>query len=295
MPSTRIVPAVRLMRGAAGTISHQFTDSDGEPAAPPSGTLAVSVVRSDGSSVSSGAIAGSGTDARTTSIAAVDLFEVDWLTATWTVDGDPIAVDVVEVVGGHLGTMSELRATDPSLNAVPAEKLLAKRRVVEDTALAVLGRSIFERFYVQRRDGTGRCSMVLAFPDLLEVAWVKVWSGSTSTSFTAAELAAIPADPAGIAVRTDGGVWPCGERNIEIGFRFGMRACPGDLLDALRKSVRHAVNNFDTGVPAFAASMQTADGFSIGIAGPGNEDWATGDVTIDRVVNRYKHRPLGIA
>lgn len=290
-----IMPASRLVKGAEGSLTHQFTDSDGEPSAPPAGTIAVTVARSDGTAVSTGSVTGSSDEPRAVTVAVTELLVTDWLTATWTLDGSEIAVDTFEVCGGTLGSIAALKTTDPNLNTTPNETLLTKRRTVEDMSLVVLRRAVFERFCVERVDGTGTARLPVAFGDVREVAWVKVWSSTTSTSFTAAELAAIPATEGATLTRTDGGVWPCGVRNIEVGYRFGMRACPGDLLDALRKSVRYALTSFDSGVPSRATAMTTGDGFSIGLAGPGNDDWATGDVEVDRVVNRYKRRSFGIA
>lgn len=298
MSSPAILPGVRLVSGAAGTIAHQFTDSYGDESAPPAGVLAVTVTRSDGTAVTAGGITGTDAEPRAVTIAAADLFTVDRLTATWTVDAEPIAADEVDVVGGTIGSLAVLKATDKTLRNESAEVLRAKRAVVEDMALAVLGRSPVRRFNVERVNGSGRAQLVLTWPDLIAVRWARhVWTPTSTIALTADELAAIPPDEAGIATRTDWGTWPVGWRNIELGYEFGMTSIPGDLVEALRKSVRHAITGFDTGVPAFAASMQTADGFNFGLAGPGNENWATGDITIDRVVNRYKipRRTIGAA
>jgi hypothetical protein len=286
--SPAILPGVRLVRGADGSLAHQFLDSDGDEAAPPAGVLAVTVTRSDGSSVAVGAVTGAGSDPRAVTIAAAETANVDRLTATWTLDGTAIAVDEIDVVGGTIGSLAALKATDPTLRKENDATLRVKRAVVEDMALAVLGRSVVERFYVERVNGSGRQQLVLTWPDLRTVRWARTVSVGSFTAMTVDELAAIPADEAGIATRTDWGVWPVGWRNIELGYTFGMTDIPGDLLEALRKSVRHAITGFDTGVPTFAASMQTADGFNFGLAGPGNENWATGDIAIDRVVNRYR-------
>lgn len=289
MGSAVILPAARLLKGAAGTISHQFYDSDGEESSPPAGVLAATATRSDGSAVVIGAPAGTGDAPRTVSIGVAELLTVDRITVTWTLDGDPLWIDEVDVIGGTLGSVAQLKATDKTLRQTDTEVILAKRRVVEDMALSVLGRSPFERFHVERVNGSGTSQLLLSFPDLLEVVWAReLSSGSTYRTLGASELATIPPDEAGIATRSDFGVWPVGWRNIEVGYRFGMVPCPGDLLEALRKSIRHAITGFDTGVPAFATSMQTADGFNFGLASPGNDKWATGDISIDRVVNRYK-------
>lgn len=293
MRSIDVFPSARLHRAADGVISHQFTDSVGEPGAPPTGELTVAVTHSDGVTVAVGAIEGDDSEARTVTVDAGEILRTDWLTAVWSLDDIVIATDLIEVVGGTIGTVAQLQATDSNLTSVEDDAIIEARTTVEDMSLAILGRSVFERFYVERRDGTGRHSMVLAWPDLIEVAWVRGWSGITSEMWATDDVIGITRDSDGIAHLAEQ-IWSWGYRTIEIGYRFGMRGCPRDLLMALRKSVRHALNEFDTGVPAYAASMQTADGFSIGIAGPGNEDWATGDINIDRVVNRYKIPQIGI-
>lgn len=291
-----LVPAARWVRGAAAvTLSHQFVDENGEPAAP-TGTPTVTVTReSDGSSITPGAVAGSDTNPRTSALPAGTLSEIDWLNVVWSDGSNVAAAWTVEVVGAPLATVSEMKAIDKTLALKSSEELFAARRRVEDESLRVLRRSVVERFYTERVDGSGRREQAVSWPDVLEVVRVRVWSGSSYTDFTAAELAVIPASPAGVLERTDGAVWPCGRQNIEISYRFGMRPMPSDLREALVLSVRFALIDSNPGMPRFASRVDTVDGGTMTFASPGNDVWTTGDNAVDRVINGYRFRKVGVA
>lgn len=276
-------------------MSHQFVDQDGEPAAP-AGTVTVTVTRADGTTITPGAVSGSGTDPRSVVLPAGALVDVDWLTVTWSDNALAVASDLWEIVGGTLATVEAVKATDQSLNDRTAAEIIAARRIVEDTATRILRRSVFERFYTERVDGTGRCSLWVSWPDVLEVVRVRQWTGATSyVDLTPAQLASIPASPSTMLERTDGGVFDCGTQNIEISYRFGMAALPGDLRTALIKSIRYEITQFNSGLPRGLTQFATADGMTSTIAGPGREEWATGDVDVDRVVNGYRYRKVLIA
>lgn len=289
------LPATRIVRGASGAeLSHQFVDSDGEPAAP-SGTVTVAVTRSDGSTVTPGAVAGSSTDPRTVLLAVADVAEVDWLTAVWSDDGTEVFTDTVEVVGGVIMSLATAKSLDPTL-AAKEEAFPRARRAVEDMVTAELGRSLVERFYTERISGTGTNCVVTSWPDVLEVKWAKIWTSATeSTSLTAAELAAIPSNTAGILERTDGSVWPSGTVNIEVGYRFGMLDLPTDLRDNLVLAVRHHLVKLTNGVPYQSETIRTADGILMSLARPGVGNSITGNDDVDAAIRRHGFMQFGIA
>jgi hypothetical protein len=290
------LPATRIVRGASGaTLSHQFTDSDGEPAAP-SGTVTVSVTRSDGTTVSTGAVAGTSTDPRTASLAVSEVADVDWLTAVWSDDGTEVATDTVEVVGGVIMDFTTAKTIDPALTDKSASFARA-RRATEDTLTQELGRSPFERFYTERLDGTGTCELRVTWPDVIAVDWVKVWTSSTAyTSFTSTELAAIPAT--GLSrrlLRTDGSPWPYGTQNIEIGYRFGMLALPTDIRDNLVLAIRHHMAKFAANMPFLGQTVEIEGGGVLSQNRPGLGRSITGNDEVDASIRRYAFLPPRIA
>jgi hypothetical protein len=285
------LPADRIVRGAASaSLSWQPYDADGEPAAP-SGTVTVAVTRGDGTAVTAGAVAGSGTAARTTAIGAAELTTVDWLTAAWKVDGTTVAETVTEVCGGTIGTLAEIRAADSSLSNRDADVLTAARRRVEDLFTDALRRGVIERFYVERVSGRGTPRLVVSWPNVRDVRFVRVYTDATTyTSFTAGELAAIPSTDSAVLERTDGDVFPCGKANIEVGYTFGLRAIPGDLRKAMIAAIRADIASTITGIPDRAVNFQVAEGGTFQLATPGTGQWVTGVPAIDEAIKRYRFR-----
>lgn len=283
------LPPTRIVRGATdATVAWQFTDADGDPADPGVAAVAATAVRSDGTAVTLGAVSGTDSDPRTASVALAELDRVDWITVSWTLGGVAVGSEVVEVVGRPPLSPAAVRALDPSLNAKSDDLMRAAIRSVEDTATRAMHRSPFERFYRQRLDGSGSSTLVVAWPDLLELVWARVYSTATAyTSLTAGELAAVPAGGGPLLVRTDGGVWPRGCSNIDLGYRFGF-SIPNDLRDKLVLAVRKALTQFATGIPDRAVSMQTVEGFNVQLATPGTRNWTTGVPEVDEALNSYR-------
>lgn len=290
------LPEQRIVRGATdATLSHQFHDADGD-AADPGGTVTVAVTRSDGTSVTVGSVSGTGSDPRTATIGVGELADIDRLTAVWSLDGTAIATDYVDVVGGTIGSVAAIQAVETSLSGKADATMKSARKAVEDRFVSTQNRSPFERFHVQRFDGTGTTRLYGAhFPDLVSVKWAKVYSNATTyTSLTSTELAAIQVDDEMARFeRLDGNVWTYGRQNIEIGYTFGLRFIPEDLRRALYSAVRVEANSTSTGVPERATSWGSADGITFGISTPGQRGSIWGIPDIDDVWNKYRDpRPM---
>jgi hypothetical protein len=290
------LPSDRIVRGAASaTLTWQPYDADGEPA-DPDGTVTVAVTRADGTAVTAGGVAGTGSAARTSALAATELTTVDWLTAAWKVDGTTVAETVTEVCGGTIGTLAEIRAADASLTGRDAATLTAARRRVEDMFTDALGRGVVERFYAERVSGRGTSTLVVSWPNVRDVRFVRVYTDATTyTSFTAGELAAIPSTDSAVLERTDGGVFSCGKANIEVGYTFGLRAVPGDLRKAMIAAIRADIASTITGIPDRAVTFQMAEGGTFNLATPGTGQWVTGVPAIDEAIKRYRFRRIGVA
>jgi len=290
------LPDLRVVRGADSfTLAHQFTDADGEPAAP-SATATVVVTRSDGTAVTSAAVGGTGTAVRTSVIAAAELTVVDRFSAAWTVSGSVVAVDTIDVVGGVIGSLTAIKAAEASLAAETDPVLLRARRAAEDRFISTQGRSPVQRLYVQRFDGTGRTHLNYAhFPDLGGVRWARIYSDATTyTTLTAAELSAVHTpDTMAKFDRLDGNVWAYGRQNIEIGYVMGLADLPTGLREAFFGAIRAEVVRTNTGIPDKAVGFGSIDGFNFQIATPGQRGAIYGIADIDDVFNKHRDpRPM---
>jgi hypothetical protein len=284
-----VLPSTRIVRGATGAqVSWQATDADGEPAAP-AATPTVVVTRSDGTTISDvGAVAQTSTGPATATLPATATATVDWLTATWSVSGVELYSETIDVVGGTVASLQAIRVAEPSVASESQQALLAARRAAEDRFVATQHRSPFPRFYVERISGAGRSSLWLTWPDLIEVRWARVHSGSTYTALTADELASITApDQWSSLTRSDGAGWPCGSSNIEVGYVFGLTSVPHDLFEAFCGAVRAQITRTNTGIPDKAIGWASADGVNFQIATPGQRGAIYGIPDIDDVWNRY--------
>ncbi len=305
MSTTLWLPPRRAVRGAINpSIEWQPTNADGDPAdlTDGAGDVTVSVTSGDGTDVTGiGTVGGVGNTEqlpRTATLPVAAVASVDWLDITWSLDDSVVSHETVEVVGSVLGSTADIVQHSGNLAAEDAALIRRARLAVEDQATRIMNRSPFERFYRERLDGSGSCELLVSWPDVRAVVWVRVWTSATeSTDFTAAEVAACQGTPGGIFVRTDGQVWPCGVANIEIGYRFGWTSIPHDLRLDLFRAVRHKVGQMRTESTPMerATSMQTFDGMNVTLATPGTRGWSTGLPDVDEKLNGYKFARFGVA
>lgn len=290
------LPEQRIVRGASdATIGHQFVDADGDAAAP-SGTVTVSVTRSDGTAVVVGSVSGTLTAPRTVTIGVAELSVVDQLTAVWSVDAVAVATDTIDVVGGTIGSKAALVAAEPSISTEADDVIKRARNAAENRFISTQNRSPVARLTVERFDGTGRPWLSGEWPDLVEVRWARVYSSPTTyTALTADQIAAINTpDPLARFERTDT-CWPCGRNNIEIGYVFGMESLPQELREAFAGAVRAQITATNTGVPDNAVGWASADGINYQIATPGQRGAIYGIPRVDDVWNRYRDPRPAIA
>ncbi len=282
----------RIVRGAIdASISHQFHDADGD-ADDPNGTVTVAVTRSDGTSVTVGAVAGTGTDPRTATIGVAELATVDQLTAVWSLDGTAIATDTIDVVGGTVGSVAALRGREKSIAGQPDPVVKAARKAAEDHFVSTYGRLPFHRFEVQTFHSDGGPRLPGAFwPDLVEVRWGRVYSSATSyVELSAAQLAAIEAPDTMSGFARHDTCWPCGR--VVLGYVAGMSQIPEDLFRAFAQATRREITLFNNGVPDLTPTFAITEGGPVGLDRPGGKK-AYGIADIDSVFHAYRDpRPM---
>lgn len=286
----------RILRATTATLSWQPLDSDGDQNADP-GTVTLGVTSSDGSTVVAAgtATSGSSTSARTYALTAAQTSALDVLTATWKVGSTTVAETMHDIVGGFYCTTAEIRDREPSTadgSRDVTSQLVKVRNEVECLIESACGGSSFvPRFSTYGRQVVRAAVLTLPQRWLRAVRWLTVWSSNTSsTSFSAADCAAMPADPAGI-VRLPYAV----TGYVEIGYEHGLDAPPLDLKRAAITAMRAGQHAQRSGIPDRATSMQLPDGGSVTLATPGaRKQWHTGIPAVDEVLMRYDVTVPGI-
>lgn len=285
----------RIVRGAAATISRQFADQYGDEGDP--GTVTVGVTRADGTElVAAGtATSGTGTNPRTFTLTAAQTARLDRLNVTWSVSGTEVAESTVDVVGGTWWSLATARAAIAEVRdegRLTDEGLRDAITATEQIVDATTGVAWLPRFVTVQVYGHGSASVSLpGVMRLRSVQWCRVWSSDTAyEDLDVTELAAIPADGAGIARRMDGNVWPNNYR-IVFGLEVGHDAPPVPLrtgmLPYLRQVALAGAKNM--------GNVQTvsADGVTYAYSPPAGS--VTGIDACDRVLAAYDARTPGMA
>jgi hypothetical protein len=288
----------RIVKGAPATISWQGVDQDGESADP--GTVTVGITRADGTVlVAAGtATTGAGANPRTVALTAAQTKNLDVLTATWSVGADVLATTTVQVVGGVYVSVDAIRTADALVlgdaYTDATERIRDGRVAFEQIAENETGVAWVPRFDVERLDGSGMASIRLGWPELRRVRWCRIWTSDTAyDELTTAELAAIPANAAGVAVRADGEWWPVGRSNIEIAYEHGVDTPPRPLVDACVTYVRAHVRSHNSAIPGGAQTVSIADGSTYAILPAATS--VTGIDSVDRVLRSMSRKTPGIA
>lgn len=280
----------QILAGSAATLTWQPVDADGEPAAP-DGTVTIGIVRADGTVLVApgAATVGAANAARTYALTGAQTTTLDLMTATWTDSGGGTAVTQIEIVGGYYFRAAEARTKDTSLadtSTYPNTAIIEARREVEDEFEEIAGVAFVPRYRRGRYDGTGTPRLALSTPQVRTVRTITVGVDSTSsTVFTAAELAAIDVDGSGVIERLDGGVWPSGCRNILIEWEHGWDRPPADVKTAAIRRTRQRLNQFRSSIPDGAERWTTPEGTIVFATIPGRG--RIGDPEIDAVLQRH--------
>jgi hypothetical protein len=291
----------QILRGSAATVSVLLRDQHGDPAEP-SGTVTVGVVAADGTEVLAAGTAttAGATGVRTRALTAAQTANLAVLTATWTDSGDSSThTTTIEVVGGYYASPAEIRAGDITLGdetKYPDARIRSARTEVEFEFERVCGFSFVPRYRRTRLSGNGSGHLVLPDPYLRRVRSVRCHTSATTyTSLDAGAIASIPAEPAGVAVRTDGGYWPAGTDNIVIEYEHGLDRPPADIVGAFMLRIRDRLNRDRRGVPDRASTFTSEAGGTYSLLVPGQRGSITGIPDVDSVLIEHAFPDVGIA
>lgn len=292
---TAVAYAQRFVRAGVGAeLEYQGRTSDGEPGDP--GVVTVSVTRADGTVLHEDeATTETGSAPRKFALAADDVAVLDELTAQWKSGGTEIAVTKAAVVGGVYCTIAEAKAFNPNLNNETDTDIQAGLRSAENKIEEWCKRAFVPRVTVERVDGQGDTRLKLRWANLRTVKWARVYSNATAyTELTASELAAIPSSTGPVATRTDGQVWPSGNRNVELCYEHGHDQPTTSIARVSAFVAQQDLQRAQQGIDPQAVQYFPAEGGSVMLAQAGRKGVMTGIDWMDEILKTSKWKPIGV-
>lgn len=286
----------QILAGAAGTLTWQYLDADGEPADP--GTVTVGATRADGTVLLA---AGTATTAdgtkRTVALTSAQTAALNLLTATWTRTTDSTTHTTrAEIVGGYYFSLAKARSSDPVLGDTqkyPDTDLLGYRHEIEDEFERITEVAFVPRFRRTALDGTG--SRTLLLPTSLPrrvTAVAELADDGTPTAWSAGDLAGIRFDESG-EITSTGRSFPCGRENVVVAWEHGHDRPPPDVLQAALLRLRHRAIRPKTAIPDRAQTFQLEGGTVYRLDQADRE--STGIPDVDAVLDRWSMAIPGIA
>jgi hypothetical protein len=288
----------RHLRGAPATLNVTLYDENGEPA-DAAGTVTVGITKADGTDLlaaGSSTTNPSGTGSYARALTAAQTATLELLTATWTDGGDASThTSAHELVGAYYFSLTEARQSDTAQlrqERYDDTQLIEARRAVEGEFEMICGVAFVPRYARVRLDGTG-CDTIKV-PDALvrTVRSVRTYSsGSSYTTFTAGQLAAIRVGETGRRsrlVRSDGGTFDAGCQNIVIEYEHGHDRPPAEIKQAALRRLRQTLGLAKSAIPFNAISFTPETGVTYRLSTPSIE--RTGDADIDSILARWSLR-----
>lgn len=295
----------RVIAGLAAPLSWQALDVDGEPADP--GTVTVGVTRSDGTTlVAAGtATSGSTTSPRTFSLTAAQTALLDRLTVTWTAAGATVQTTTVDVAAKPYFSNDQLRTLEPSLKdpaRYPKGLISLARSQVESLFEWVTNRGFVPRYEFERIRRPGgycsrtSCDLKLRHPDLRVVRSAAQYSPADATTPTstlsAGDCAAIPADLSGFAYRSAG--WSAAR--VDIGYEYGLQAPPPDVARQAMALCSAVLIESKSGIPDNAVTYSSTEGgWSAVLITPGVRGAHTALPKVNEVLDRLEFVEIAVA
>lgn len=284
----------RILQGVAATLRWVNVDQDGTPAAA-SGDVTVGITSADGTTVvaaGTATTAGDETGEYTAALTAAQTADLDLLTVTWTDAGDSSAhTTLVEIVGGYLFTVAELRSAHSTLldeGDYPTDDIVRRRLAVEATCEWICDVAFVPRYRRVTLSGTGDQDLRLPDKMVRSIAAVTV-DGTTYTAAQRAELT-VAGEHRDTLRQPDGGVWDGGDANVIVTYHHGYDRPWPDLADAAMLHCRHLLNRPKSGLPTHVKSYSPEGGGSYEL--DRGSRYRVGIPDVDAVYQRRSLRPV---
>lgn len=201
----------------------------------------------------------------------------------WLNDGVVFMADTVEVVGGHLFTVADVRAGDKEYRDAarfPASLIRSAREYVTDEFEQITGRSFVRRVSEawELSDGSG-----FMLTGLRDGCTLK----SVAVDGVAALVTDYTIDDNGIV---EGPALDLTGRMVVVTVEYGSESVPEDVRRVAGIRARSVLSQASSGVPDRATSIVSPDGGQINLATPGRAGYETGIPEVDAVLSRYTYR-----
>jgi hypothetical protein len=208
----------RIQQLTPGTLAQQWYE-DGSVADP--GSVTVGITRADGTTlVAAGtATSGSGTAPRTFNLTTTHTTLLDRLMAPWTSTTKGTQASYVEVVGGFLCSLADLKPLFPSATA---SELADIRTDAEQALEDECGQAFVPRYARETLDGDGSV-LVLKYPNVRAIRSASYTYGGIVTPLTISQLGYLAFNPSGILT---GYSWPSGTGNVTVAYEHGRDYAP---------------------------------------------------------------------
>jgi PKD repeat protein len=289
-------------RNRAGTVAFVVRNEDGTPTNP-TGSVTVTVRDATGTTVATGTATQQQGQTHNCTYAlpsavrtALGKYEV---TFAYTLSGISETVVVpVEVVSALLFDVAELRDVYPELSDTN-RYTSAEIRSARDEATSRLEQAAQVAFSTRRTietiSGDDTTRLLLPHVEVTAVYSVTVYeetipgADAVEDAFDANELADVEIyGPAGVLKRTDGEVWPRGNRNVVVEYEHGYEFPPEPVRRAAMKLAVEAL--VPSALPSRALSQTTDLGeIRLSVANP-EAGRPTGDPEIDAVILQFGRR-----
>jgi hypothetical protein len=253
----------RVVRGRKFTLSKTFY-SDGVPVVP-TGMPTVAIVRADGTTVTTSAVAGTGVGPYTVTVVAANNALLDTLTVTWTatITGDASTyVDTVEVAGDVLFGVTQALAVLPTATVAT----IADARTYAETEIeAQLGYALVPRYTLEKTTGRWCQALRVSNPYVRTIRSATV----NGVALSAGQLTDLSFDANGFVTGYPwgpiAGAWGTTLNNVAIGYEHGLDTPPpGASRAALDEAVAYlggsTANGTGGGIDPRAESVVTVDG-----------------------------------
>jgi hypothetical protein len=279
----------RILQLTPGTLSQQWYE-DGVAVDP--GTVTIGITRADGTTlVAAGTgTTGTGTAARTYSLTTTHTALLDRLTVTWTSTSKGTLTGYLEVRGGFLFSLAELRALDPLSDTVkyPTAALVAMRTTVEQAIELEYGTALVPTYTLEPR--RMRDGMIVTRTPLRALRSLSYTSAGVTTAYTSQQLAALTLDDWAI---TGAWGWGCRTSQVTVGYEYGLDTPPGRLRQAAVRLARQWLVSGPVDDRALGAASPDGN-FSFGLATPGRGGSVFGLPELDAIVMSSPYR-VGVA
>lgn len=269
----------RVLAGSSATIRIAVRDADGEPVEPSSGTWTVAVVDSAGDTVTGSPFAATVANEQVEfDLPATATATVEQLTCTARLDGTPAGTAVVEVVGGFLYGLAELRTFDQTLANqanYPNDDLADMRIAVEERIEDLCARAFVPRLRIETSDPHDGMLM-LGRADVRTIRSLTVDGTTVDVDLVDVRAGRLIHLPAG-----------CRTGPATVVYEAGLDTCPAPVNYAAKQLAAH-VGSSDSAMPSRATAQTFGDTvFRVTVAG---RDGATGLPEVDVVLREWSAR-----